>query len=455
MIQTKTKKAIARETVEQLADHNHEPGWLKESRLESWERYLNTPMPAPREEWRRTDIAALDPGTLITAEPGPLTGTLAGTASWFEAVSSRISKASGFLLQLADAPGYRRLSADLEKKGVIFTDIISAVNKHPDKIQPYLAGGEPAADDKFVFMNQALFNCGIFLYVPQGVEVELPFVSGTGLTDGNDIAGCALLPRLVVVAESQATVSIVHLAGSPMPAAGQAGEQGTAGLALVSPVTDIVVGPGAAVSYLEVQQQGPHLFSINRTRTRVGRDGHFTSLTVATGGCQYKTDIETFLEGQGAFSSVLGIVFGAGQEKFSFNTLQEHNARDTKSNINFRVALKDKATSVYQGNIKVDRVAQKTDAYQQNKNLLLGSEARADSIPRLEILADDVKCSHGATVGPVDKDQIFYLMSRGLTHAQAEELIVLGFFRQVLEQFGRPYASEWLTEIISKKVYGY
>ncbi|HEY9871064.1 MAG TPA: Fe-S cluster assembly protein SufD [Candidatus Obscuribacterales bacterium] len=455
MIQTKTANAIARATVEQLAEHNHEPGWLKESRLASWERYLNTPMPLPREEWRRTEIAALDPSALVTLEPGPLTGTLAGSPAWFQGVTSQITGGSGFLLQLAGAPGYRRLSAELEKKGVIFTDIASAIDKHADKIEPYLAGGAAGADDKFGLMNQALFNCGIFLYVPQGVEVELPFVSGIGLSDRNDIAGGALLPRLVVVAESQARVSFVHLAGSPMPSAGPAGIEKTAGLTLVSPVTDIFVGPGAAVSYLEVQQHGPHIFSISRTRTRVGRDGHFTSLTVATGGRQYKTDIETLLEEQGAASSVLGIVFGAGQEKFSFNTLQEHNARDTRSNINFRVALKDKATSVYQGNIKVDKVAQKTDAYQQNKNLLLGSEARADSIPRLEILADDVKCSHGATVGPVDKDQIFYLMSRGLTHAQAEELIVLGFFRQVLEQFGRPYASEWLTGIISKKVYGY
>jgi Fe-S cluster assembly protein SufD len=455
MIQTKPVNTIARERVEGLAEHNREPSWLKESRLSSWELYRNTPMPAAREEWRRTDIGALDLAGLTTLEPGQLTDAATSSPDWFQAVSSQITDASGFFLQLADAPGYRKLSPDLERQGVIFTDITSAIEQHPDKIQPYLAGETPADGDKFGLMNKALFNCGVFLYIPPGVEIEPPFVSGVGLGLRDTAGGGALLPRIIVVAEQGSRVNFVHLAGSPAIPSDQGNAQAAAALTLVCPVTNIFVGQGAAVSYLEVQQHGSNIFSISRTRTKVGGDGQFTSLTVATGGRQHKTDIETLLEQQGAASNVLGIVLGGGQEKFSFNTLQEHNARDTRSNINFRVALKDKAASVYQGNIKVDKVAQKTDAYQQNKNLLLGSEARADSIPRLEILADDVKCSHGATVGPVDRDQIFYLMSRGLTHAQAEELIVLGFFRQVLEQFGRPYASEWLTEIISKKVYGY
>src|SRR4030095_7410926 len=149
---------------------------------------------------------------------------------------------------------------------------------------------------------------------------------------------------------------------------------------------------------------------VGRAQAEVGRDAQFTSLAVATGGRQTKSDIATVLNALGVSNEVLGIVLGSRRENYSFDTIEQHNAHDTRSNINFRVALKDAAASVYQGTIKVAKAAQKTNTYQQNKNLLLGGEARADSIPRLEILADDVKCSHGATVGPVDKEQLFYLM---------------------------------------------
>jgi Fe-S cluster assembly protein SufD len=162
----------------------------------------------------------------------------------------------------------------------------------------------------------------------------------------------------------------------------------------------------------------------------------------------------TVLRAPGAASEILGVVLGRDQEKFSFNTIQDHSATDTKSDINFRVALKDKSSSVYQGIVRVAKVAQRTDAYQSNKNLLLDGTATADSIPKLEILADDVKCAHGATVGPVDREQIFYLMSRGVTRPVAEQLIVLGFFRQTLEQFPFKQGLKWLSEAVSRKIHG-
>ncbi len=137
----------------------------------------------------------------------------------------------------------------------------------------------------------------------------------------------------------------------------------------------------------------------------------------------------------------------------AYNTIQEHASPDTTSNINFRVALKDNASSIYQGNIKVDKVATRTNAFQSNKNLLLGAEARADSIPKLEILTDDVKCSHGATVGPVDKEQLFYLMSRGLPLKEAEELIVIGFFAEVLNTITIKGAADWIGALTAEKIH--
>jgi Fe-S cluster assembly protein SufD len=214
------------------------------------------------------------------------------------------------------------------------------------------------------------------------------------------------------------------------------------------------VKPSAKVTYLEAQLQGDEIFLVNRSTCLVDRDGRYESLTLALGGCQTKSDMATILRAPGASSGILGVVLGSGEEKFSFNTIQEHTATDTTSDINFRVALKDKSSSVYEGIVRVAKVAQRTSAYQSNKNLLLDGTATADSIPKLEILADDVKCSHGATVGPVDREQIFYLMSRGVSRSVAEQLVVLGFFRQTLEQFSFNTGLSWLSENVSRKMHG-
>ena len=195
------------------------------------------------------------------------------------------------------------------------------------------------------------------------------------------------------------------------------------------------------------------MFAVTHCNNEIVRHALLNSLTVGLSGLQLKTDIRTNLRGAGSESEVLGIIFGDKSESFSFNTIQDHNAPNTRSNINFKVVLKDQSTSIYQGIIRVAKDAQKTDDFQSNKNLLLGQKAKADTIPKLEILADDVKCSHGATVGPVDREQVFYLMSRGLAAAQAEELIVGGFVRQILESCPIPGAADWIESLISQKIH--
>jgi Fe-S cluster assembly protein SufD len=221
-------------------------------------------------------------------------------------------------------------------------------------------------------------------------------------------------------------------------------------LSLVSQLSEIYAEAGAKLSYAELQDFGQHVFYNTRLNNYVHKDAHVDNLSVAIGAAQSKADVATYLQESGANSEVLGVVFGTGQECFSYNTIQEHNAPDTQSDINFRVALKDRSKSMYQGIIRVDKKAQKTQAFQSNKNLLLSNGAKADSIPKLEILADDVKCSHGATVGPVDPEQLFYLMSRGLSVKEAEEFVVLGFFNKVLAQFPLSHTLEWLQGIIAE-----
>lgn len=451
MSEAELAEKIDRQRVEELTTKFQEPAWLRENRLQSWESYLQIPMPTNKDEaWRRTDLTKLDLTKLRAFNLSRATQVekVPSAPQWFMSAVEHFENNAGVLFQTTKNGGYLQLRKDLADKGVIFCDLGTAIENHQDKIQPYLV--KERAQGKFTVLNQALFNCGMFLYVPKNVEIKEPFVFGLGFSvHADDIAhGGAIFPRLIVVAEDNSRADVVCVMGTEddVPFVGEQ-------LSLASSNADITVKGGAKVNFLAVHQFSSDVFFVEDVASHVSRDGLFNSLSLAVGGNQTKSDIATYLDAPGASSCVLGAVLGSDNEYFNFNTIQEHNAPDTKSNINFRVAVKDNSSSVYRGIIKVAQEAQRTDAYQSNKNLILGGDATADSVPKLEILANDVKCSHGATVGPVDREQIFYLMSRGLTRTESEELVVLGFFRQVLEQVEIEKAAEWLEQIVSTKVF--
>jgi Fe-S cluster assembly protein SufD len=442
---------IARERVDNLASRNGEPAWLKKSRVSAWEAYLQTPMPSMRDEdWHKTEIddlnltnlqaADLSNGAIAKADKAP-----AWLDAWLKSLPARAAVVSEGAYKL-DQP----LPESLTKMGVIFCSLKDALQKHGDLLKPLIEKHTGTVSGaKFGLMNSALFNAGAFLYVPKNVELTEPFITFTnlGVLKNTSNKGIAVFPRIIAVVEAGSTASLVNILTSE-----NSRILGTT--SLVDASVELYVRDSAKLNYLELQRFGADVFAITRGSNEVGRDASFYSLTVALGGLQLKSDIQTSLAASGASSDIQGIIFGDEREHFSFNTIQNHDAPSTRSNINFRVALKDQSTSIYQGIIKVEKVAQKTDAFQSNKNLLLGKDAKADSIPKLEILADDVKCSHGATIGPVDREQIFYLMSRGLPAPEAEELIVGGFFRQILKTCTIPGAVEWIGTLIADKIQG-
>jgi Fe-S cluster assembly protein SufD len=476
MSEPSSVNTIARERIDTIASRNGEPDWLKDLRFKAWEAYFRLPMPTNRDEdWRTTQIESLDltdlqavdlsNGGASTKAPAWLTLALEGFGKKAGIVSEGISGISV------------EISEELKKKGVVFCSIKEAVQHQTKLLTPFIEGRESTANlDKFGLMNDALFNAGAFLYVPANVEIEETFVAinNVALGSGDSLAnkGSAVFPRLIVVLEKHAKANLVHILSSdkkvPEKQKGDKGSTSTTAASssgsgsassvyatsLVNASIEVYLRDGSNLRYVEMQKHESNVFAITRCNNEIHKDAKLNSLTVGLSGMQLKSDIRTNLCGAGSSSDVLGIVFGDQKESFSFNTIQDHNAQSTRSNINFKVVLKDQATSIYQGIIKVSHEGQKTDAFQSNKNLLLGTSAKADSIPKLEILADDVKCSHGATVGPVDREQIFYLMSRGLPAKEAEELIVGGFVRQVLESCEVPGAADWIESLISEKIHG-
>ncbi len=436
-----------------------EPRWLKQERDAAFELYLRMPMPtANDEDWRRTIVDSLDLSELTTIAFASKSLSEKSLPQWFTSGIKHIENPAATIALSSKGIWQSELSADLVAKGVIFCDLQSALEKHPQLVQKYFDSDSSheipeRLESKFGLMNKCMFNSGIFLYIPQGIEIDRPFVSLT-LIDNLTASG-ASFPRILVVAQSQSKAQFVHVFASESLTSNQTKtEDKKQKLSFSNALVEIHAEDDSKFDYIELQNFANNVFAVTETYNIIARNAQFSQLCVGLGAAQLKGDIQTAMQEAGARSDIQGLVLGDGNQHFSFNTIQEHNAPDTTSNINFKVALKGESTSIYQGIIRVAKVAQRTDAFQNNKNLLLGAEARADSIPKLEILADDVKCSHGATVGPVDREQLFYLMTRGLSAQEAEELIVIGFFRQVLEACTVPGVSKWISTLMTEKIMG-
>jgi Fe-S cluster assembly protein SufD len=446
---------ITRADVDSLTKKRGEPDWLEKLRLSAFEAYFEADQPSIRlDDWRKTLVETVDL-TGISQVSAEKTGT--GKKNAKADYEKILTAVSGVVSQVNGVFAEQQLDEALAKKGVIFTTIEDAVTKHSDLLKRYLENGTDREIGKLSLMNSAFFTSGAFLYIPKNVVVDLPFVIVNTIAEDITV-GQAIFPRVIVVADDGASAKVVNVfeGGNSSAQNGDGANlkpRGKRQWIFTSAIVDVVAKPASSLHYLELYNFGRQVFSVSRNNNHVSRDAVLYSFTAALGGGQLKSDIVTTLADRGAASDVRGIALADGQEHFYFNTVQNHDSPDTKSDINFRVALKGNAVSSYQGNIKVSLTASRTDAFQSNKNLLLSETAKAESIPRLEILTDDVKCSHGATVGPVDKNQLFYLMTRGLSEKEAEEFIVTGFFASLLASLKIEGAAAWIEELIGEKIH--
>ena len=416
------------------------PSWLSERRRHAWSVFENTPFPTTRsEEWRYTDVSrVVNLADLRLATSGTL-GANGARPAGLTAAMDEDHAASGHVVLIDGGVVHVDLDPALAEQGVILTSLASAVNEHGDLLEELLATeAVPAEEGKFEALNAALWTDGVLLHVPRNVKLDLPVRATRWFSE----AGAAVCTRTLIVAEPGSQVSYVEeLLSDDF-------ERRT----LVSSAVEVIARDGAQVQYVSIQRLGRGAFYQSAQRTLADRDSTLDTLNVNLGGSVTRLDLNARLLGPGAHSDMLGLYFGDEDQHFDHNTSQDHMAPDTGSDLLYKGALDERSRAAFRGIIRVHPVAQRTDAYQTNRNLLLSDEARADSLPNLEIQADDVKCSHGASVGQLDAETVFYLLSRGMSRQQAERLVVLGFLRDVMVRLPLGGVIEKVTRAIERKL---
>jgi Fe-S cluster assembly protein SufD len=418
-----------------------EPEWLRERRAHAWDVYERTPMPTIRlEEWRYTNLKKkLDLNSLQLSDAEAMSDDASTWPERLRAAMDEDREASGHIVIIDGHVVHADVDKQLATQGVILESLQEAITNHEELVREHLAtDAVPAEEGKFAALNAALWSDGIFLYVPKGVQLELPVRVTRWLSE----AGTAYFSRVLIVAEAQSQVSYVDEVLS----------DDFESQTYTSTAVELIAREGARVQYVAVQRLGRGAFYQSMQRTLAQRDSKLDTLNVALGASVTRVDLNARLLGPGANSDMLGLYFGDGDQHFDFNTSQDHVAEHTSSDLLYKGALDGASRAAFRGIIRVLPGAQGTDAYQTNRNLLLSPESRADSLPNLEIEADDVKCSHGATVGQLDDEAKFYLMSRGLSLIQAERLVVLGFLGEVLAKLPLGGVVDKVTRVIEQKL---
>jgi len=433
---TRRAEAAAKDFTFTEADIRAAGGSVASYRASAWNAFKRLSLPdTAQEAWRRTDIHALPVDKFKLAIDG---------AKEFPPVRPDLLKplvADQHGGQILLTPGTAKIDLDekLVKQGVVFTDLLTAEQKHPDLLAKMIGKTVNVEEGKFAALAGALAQNGIVLYVPKGVTIEEPLHSvlwGPG-------ANLAHVSHILVLVDEGASVTYVHEAASPDDMAANSLHAG---------IVEIQVMQDASLKFVELQSWGRHVWNFSHERVRVERGGNLDWIFGAIGSRLTKNFSELDLAGEGSQGRMSGFYFTDGSQHLDHDTQQNHLAPHTTSDLLFKGALKGKSRSVWQGMIYVAPGAQKTDGYQANRNLVLSEGARADSIPGLEILADDVRCTHGATVGKLEQEPLFYLKSRGIPQAEAEKIVVEGFFDPIFQRIPFEGVRERFQEYIASKM---
>jgi len=422
-------------TPEAFAAHlervQHLPAWWLDRKRAAYARFASLPMPKRTDEgWRFSNLSGLTLDGFHLAKP-----------ITYEQVTHRdlgVPGAGTLLLANHKLVREDKLDLALARQGVIFTTLQEALLHHSELVRTHLLT-QPSklGSDKFVALHEAFIENGAFIYVPRNVTVALPF----GIFHYASGTGTALFPHTLVVAEDNARVTVADFFRSSVGA----GAQFTCG------GNDLYVGHGAQVTYAAMQDWSRETLSFQFNATVARRDARVLSINLHAGARQARHESFSQLQAPGAHSEMLALTVAHGTQEFDQRTLQIHQAPNTSSNLLYKNALLDQAKTIFSGLIVVDPDAQKTDAYQSNRNLMLSDEAEANSLPGLEIQANDVRCTHGATSSRIDPEQEFYLQTRGIAKDAADELLTFGFFEEVLSKLDHEPLHDALRDLVKTK----
>jgi Fe-S cluster assembly protein SufD len=406
-----------------LAELASAPAWWLERKRAAFDRYAALPMPRRTDEsWRFSSLPGLSrPGGAAlpaAAFVSPLSGLR--TAGTLDFTGNRLANRTA-------------LPAELAARGVILTTLNEATQRHPELLKAhFMAQPQRLGSEKFAALHTAFVGDGAFIYIPRGVELSDPILI-VHRADGD-----VVFPHTLVVAEENTRATVIDFFTGACP--------------LAVGANDLYAGHGSQLTYVAVQDWSPEALSFQLNSTVVRRDARVQSLNVHLGARQARHESLSQLQAPGAFSEMLAVTVANGTQEFDQRTLQVHQAPNTKSDLLYKNVLLDSAKTIFSGLIIVDPDAQKTDAYQSNRNLILGEGAEANSLPGLEIQANDVRCTHGATTSRLDPEQEFYLQARGIPPAQAQELLIFAFFEEVLNRLTHDELHAALRELIQAKI---
>jgi len=386
------------------------PAWWLERKRASYAEFVDRPLPRRTDEpWRFSNLQAM---TLDGYQVNPTVPPAADVASPFGTANLVLLNNTRW--------SQTALPPELSDRGVIITTLTDAVERHADLLRGhFMAQPQKLGSEKFAALHSAFVREGAFIYVPRGVEIPAPIV----ITHAAVGAGAAVFPHTLVVLEENARATVVDYFVSVDKEAHFA-----------CGANDLYAGHGAQLTYIAAQNWSRSTRSFQFNSTVVRRDARVQSLNLHLGGARARHESLSQLQAPGAFSEMLALTVADDVQEFDQRTLQIHQAANTKSDLLYKNALRHRSKTIFSGLIVVDPDAQKTDAYQSNRNLMLSEEAEASSLPGLEIQANDVRCTHGATTSRIDPEQEFYLQARGISKAAADELLTFGFFEEVLNR---------------------
>ena len=418
------------------AEENHAfANWFDQLHFEGWKAFEDAPLPARTDEaWRFATIKAIDLSSF--RRPVPVD----------ERAAAELVRRSDGGLDTAGRMIFandRLLSRELHAtgpgiEGLIWLPIEQAIAEHEGLVSRHFMAQEVVlGSKKFAALHQANVRAGTFIYVPKNTNVELPLETVHWLHGSNN----SVFPHTLIIVGENSTVTVIdRFESSDDQAPGFA-----------CGVNDLYLEQGARLTYVNVQNWSRQTLAFQTNATVVGRDAAAVNMALNLGSRYARTESVSRLAGAGGRSDMLALSVADGSQEFDQRTLQDHREPDTASDLLYKNSLDGHARTIFAGLIRVERGAQRTDAYQKVRNLLLSDDAEANSMPGLEIMADEVRCTHGATSGQMDEEELFYMLSRGIPRREAQQLIVLGFLNEVIERLGNEKIGSELRKLVARK----